>query len=74
MKKMVLFDNHPAKQKFDKLCDIATEMGIRLEYMNGRTFVTIDEQKFELEDIEHRNQDLGEFPPSLEFKLTYEKP
>ncbi len=66
-----LTDNHPTKQKFDKLCALAEELGIEIIFRGHRTVVcdTGSDEYYDLEDSEDSST-LAELPPKFEYKLV----
>lgn len=75
MTRRYLLDNHPVKQKFDKLTEVAEDLGL-LIYFNSYKVTVKDKEtgcEFYLEDIEdasdkHRAT-ITCFPYSMEYKL-----
>ena len=77
-KKLRLTDTNPTTVKLNKLIDLAGELGIRLWFTNQVILVEDRDRDASLpdlymEDIEPDHW-FEEFPPSTEFKLTYENP
>lgn len=77
-RRLILKDNHPTMVKFNKLSDLAAELGISVSFCGHRTIVEDNERDNSLptlymEDIE-TNDSMGEFPPAIEFKLVYDNP
>jgi len=70
-------DNHPTMVKFDKLCQLADELGISLSFYGSRTIIKDRDNEASttvfLEDIE-TDDCVGDFPPTLEFKMVRENP
>lgn len=67
-----LTDNHEAMIAFNKLCEYADELGISVSFWGIRTVVRYNGKTYDLEDNENFDH-VTEFPPDLEFKMTYEK-
>jgi hypothetical protein len=70
-------DNHPTMVKFDKICQLADELGIHLSFDGRSTTIEDRDNKTPtyvfLEDIE-TDDCVNDFPPSLEFKMVRENP
>ncbi len=75
-KRLRLDEDHPTFVKFNKLCDLADELGIKLCFQNNN-LILIDQNSdlpsIDIEDIEP-NHWFDSFPPTTEFVLTYTNP
>ena len=69
-----LKDTHPVKEKFDKLCELADELGIKITWSNYSTEISVDgfKETFELRDMDS-GEVVYEFPPCMEYKLIVDK-
>jgi hypothetical protein len=77
-KRLVLKDNHPIAEKFNKLCALADELGISIVFLGQSTILQVADRERDLppiliEDIEC-GEGIGEFPPGTECKLVYDNP
>lgn len=79
-KRLVLKDNHPTMIRFNKLCQVADELGLRISF-HGQAMVLEDLHRENLpplmiEDIEedHTHTWCADFPPGTEVKLVYDNP
>jgi len=68
-----LAEHHPAMKALNELWQKADELGINICVISECAIVTINGKDFKLQDIENSDYPMTEFPPSCEFKLTYEK-
>ncbi len=70
---MRLQDTHPTKEKFDKLCAYADELGLHISFNQG--YVRLVDKDFphdiEVADLEISHM-VCSFPPDCEVKLVYE--
>jgi hypothetical protein len=74
MPRMYLKENHPTMIKLAKLCEYADKLGLSIEFTGyGVYFIQDDGKDYRVEDIEP-DHIVTHFPPSTEYKLTYEKP
>ena len=74
MKQFRLKDNHPTKVKYDKLVELAEDLGISLSFTGD--VCTLEDQdqpgvRFFVEDIETGL--CGDFPHGSETKITFRK-
>lgn len=77
-----LKSTHPTAKKFDKLCQMADKLGISIEVYSHRMFLTDHDHEntvFYIDDIEDAAGGPGDgsftsFPPTTEYKITYEDP
>jgi len=73
-----LKDNHPTMVKFNKLCELAEELGISIEW-HGQDVIIEDAERDKdlppifLKDIEQDHW-FDSFPPNTEFKMIYNNP
>jgi len=72
MKKYRLRDSHPDFEKFNKLCGLAEELGIRI-HTSGVLSCHIGDMEYSIEDIENSDDITPDFPPIFEVKLTFKK-
>lgn len=76
--KLRLKENHPSKIKFEKLCDLADELGISIYSDSSLYFSDKDKPDitFHIEDIESTSWEKScrEFPPTFEVHLTFHNP
>ena len=70
--KMRIRDHHIDKVKFDKVVNYAQEMGVLFTFYGHKTIVSINGTEYDLEDVDSGDQ-VSEFPPIMDYKLTYEK-
>lgn len=72
-KQFRLKENHSTFQKFDKLRDMAEEMGIHMSFQSGYCILTDMDKpniRFYVEDVEGEGQ-VWSFPPTNETKIIY---
>lgn len=69
-----LKDDHPLKKRLDELCEKAEELQIYITFFGNRTLICdLQTNKiYDLEDLDS-GECIMEFPPKLEYKLTFEK-
>jgi len=70
-------ENHPTVQKINKLCEVAQELGVYVQFFGHRTFVTDKEfpgRLYDISDIGNSDEAISDFPPQLDYKLTFENP
>lgn len=79
MSRFRLRDAHPLAERFAKLCDAATELGLQLVYEQGTIQVTdLQDDSAPLyhvvdnDDHGHGNV-IFEFPPMFDYRIVYEK-
>lgn len=76
MKTYRLNEKHPDFQKLEKLFDYMDKAGIRIsagiEGGHGAQII-IGDNHYWLRDIDRPDSAMDEFPPSLEWKLNFEK-
>ena len=75
MKKYRLTEDHPTHQKFMKLWDQASDLGLSIHFGSGKCWFEDKDNPgtlFEVEDIES-NQIVTSFPHETEFKITFKK-
>lgn len=75
MTKYRLKENHPLQVKFDRLCEVMDEMGVRL-LLDGAHLMFEDNQTGQsamVQDLENQDDQIGEFPPALEIRLIQDK-
>lgn len=72
IKRYRLKDNHEHMKKYDKLCQFADDLGIRLYFYNNKSIAEIDGTEYDVEDLESP-QPPSDFPPALEVKLVSER-
>lgn len=72
MKKRLL-DSHPTQIAFNRLCQLANELDISIEYLGFRTLLKHAGKIYDMEDIEDEDSGVLSFPPVTEIKLTYER-
>ena len=71
-----LKDQHPTKQKFDKLQDLAFELGLVIRFDPYNTYVVdqATQETFELKDLDDpaykHHPTVREFPYSFEYRLV----
>jgi len=81
MKTYRLKENHSTMQKLDKLCELAAEMGISIQFSSGSGIAIVTDfslnQEFELYDVDEpgygMERSFTSFPFPTEYKLVYEK-
>lgn len=75
MKKYKIKDDHSTAKKLAKLCEMASELGISIEYTRYGVCVITDKEfpgrRYLMEDIEEGP--IMEFPPVMEYKITFEE-
>lgn len=67
-------DNHPFMKKVNALYDYMEKEGITIEYPGGNKLIIIDhtnQREYALLDVDS-NESMMVFPPSSEFKLTFD--
>ena len=67
-----LKENHPAMIAFNKLCQYADDLGVKIEFVDNHVLYHYENMVYELVDIEP-NHAIDEFPPVMEFHITFEK-
>lgn len=75
MARMKLTENHPTYKKFSELCAKAEELGLHLAFFNaGACVLTDDEskQEFLINEVDD-GQVIEEFPPTFDYRITFEK-
>ena len=67
-------DDHPIFKKLNELYDLADKLGISFEFYDRGCYVTDKESKmtYMMKDVESDTAVL-DLPPSLEYKVVYEK-
>lgn len=75
MARFRLTENHPTYKKFSQLCAKAEELGLSLQFYHNRCVLTdaeVKDKDFLITEVDD-GQDISEFPPTFEYKLTFEK-
>lgn len=63
---------HPAAVAFENLCKKAEELGILMVAHGGINEVCYDGRVYQLKDLEDGGHCATEFPPLMDYKLTFE--
>jgi len=77
MSKFRLKESHEFSKRFEELCKKADELGIHIEWVYSNVYPTRVTDTINNKEYELKDNDSGEicyqFPPNLEYKLTFEK-
>lgn len=74
-KRFRLTEAHPLLEKLDKLFAFADEIGVKMSFYSGTIQVTDDafpDIQFRLDDIESDQYPMTEFPPTTEYRVTFD--
>jgi hypothetical protein len=71
-KKYKLTRHHELSKKFEDLCVLAEELGIRIYFSSAYTIVDYEGTEYELREVDN-NSFIDEFPPVFEYKFVFEK-
>ncbi len=73
-RRMLLKESHIVMQKFNKLCDLADEMGISLSFYGHGASISFLDKEYYIEDIEGDSHVVSSLPPCTEVKIVYDNP
>ena len=73
MTTMRLKTEHPLCKKLEQIFNLMEKLDIKIEVTSYDIFIIHEDKRYKLIDNDSGGYPMNDFPPYMEYKLTYEK-